>query len=116
MFFTFLFFVISLIGLSLLIGRKLALIHRGVIVVEERDVFTKEFFEALGEDFWTSAKRYGYIALVEIIRIYLRGLHVLRRYYFALENKVKDAYRSRMAHKEQEGVSENKFLKAMGTY
>ena len=110
-------FFISAMGLSILIGRKMYVLrHTEVHVPKDLD-FTIDVpdFEDVKHVFITKSRRYGYVALVITIRLYVIGTHAAKQNIRKLTQLIKDRVHKRQI-KPKAQKPENKFLKRITEY
>ena len=112
-YFLLILFSISLLGIILMIGRKLVLLQNGVVFQKETILRTPSLEE------WkhltiTSVKKHGYIGLVAIIRFYVRGTSFLKNKYQEIKTKVKSLNGKKLREEEKREVSG--FLKMISEY
>lgn len=106
-------FFISLFSITFMIGRKLVLLKNGNITELETQEFEFPNLKELRHSTIQNLKKYGKIALIVIIRSYLRSKNFLKNKYQILKIEVKKIHRKRNA----EGKTEvSKFLKTMSEY
>ncbi|MFN4181315.1 MAG: hypothetical protein ACK4FA_01285 [Candidatus Paceibacteria bacterium] len=116
-FFLVLFFT-SAIGITALVGRKVyALRHTEVHVPRDID-FTIDVpdFEEVKNTLIKKSRRYGYVALVVTIRLYVLGTHATKHHTRQIVKKIKERLNKRHTAKPTTHKSENKFLKKVTEY
>lgn len=90
MYFLLILFFISLIGIVVMIGRKLALIKNGQIL-ESYDVhpFIPDFHKVRSLSI-ESLKKYGHLSIVSTLRFYIRSTNILKSKYNEVKIKIND--------------------------
>lgn len=110
-------FIISLISISAMVGRKIFVLkntnptHTHDFAIEVPDL--KEVGQIANKN-W---KKYSYLALVLTLRAYLISFNFLKKKYKILKNKIKEIKRkdSKVSTVQKE-IEANKFLKMMSDY
>ena len=113
-------FFASLVAITILLGRKVALIRSGAAVENLGQ------FHPLAPDFlkvkaWTKkgAKKYGYLATVAVLKVYVRTANFLQRAYQAVKTKIKEAIEKRIKRSRELNGKRHEvsgFLKMIGEY
>jgi hypothetical protein len=116
----FILFFASLVGIIIMVTRKLAYVRRAQILGRE-DVlhpFDPEI-EKIKHLAKRSAKEYGHIALVATIRLYIKSANFLKQKSTETKSKIKDLINKR----KNDGIDsseiiqeDNKFLKKVSEY
>src|SRR3989344_535250 len=107
-------FLVSLIALCIIFGRKLELLAgRGGM---ESDNITIEipYVAEIKQITIRKVKRFGYVALVTSIRIYFRSSNLLKSRYAEIRDKMENAYKNDFMGIEKKEI--NKFLKVVSDY
>lgn len=85
-------FFLSLLSISIMLGRQVVLLRNGSIIVENTS------YHPLGADvikikyvIRRGMKRYGYLALVGVLRVYFRAKNELKDSYRGLRTKIREA-------------------------
>lgn len=106
-------FFISLFSITFMVGRKLVLLRNSDTATLETQEFEFPNLKELKHNTTQNFKKCGKIALIVIIRSYLRSKNFLKNKYQILKIKVRKIHRKRNA----EGKTEvSKFLKTMSEY
>jgi len=112
-------FFASLIGITIMIGRKLILLKNQPMIVEEKILIQSPDLKEIRYIFVKKTREYGYIALVEIIRFSVRTSKFLKRKYKETKHKIKRITKKHVAHKNEEEIKEKEvssFLKKISEY
>jgi len=110
-------FFVSLIGIIIMIGRKLAVIADGQIVEKDYDHPFVPHLRKVKHLTFTNIKKYGHLSLVEILRFHFRSSNVLKNKYEEVKTKIKNVNKKNQANgKAGEKVEVSKFLKMMSDY
>lgn len=117
MYFIFLtLFSASLLGIVFMIGRKWVFIQKGQVFEAEKEMSESEYWEELQRAAKEGLRKFGFVMLVIIIRIYVKIVTFLKKVFLAGVGRI-DALYGRMTIQEGTGpVEPNKFLKKMGEY
>ena len=110
MYLLFILFFISLAGIMVMIGRKLAPIRKGEIAIEEN--YAHPFIpdiQKIKEITHINIKKYGHVTLVTSLRFYIRGTKILRNKYEEAKIKIKRLGKESHINSEKKEIS--KFLK-----
>ena len=109
-------FFISLICLTIMFGRKLAMIKgNGIEIVEEHSAIEIPYVAEIRHLTFKKIKRLGYVSLVTTIRLYFRSKNTVVSKYEDLKKKMKQVHKSEIAEgTNQKEVS--RFLKTMSDY
>lgn len=108
-------FFISIIGITIMIGRKLLMLQNGKILQKEEFVFKAPDFEALKHLAIKKTKKHGYNILVTTIRLYFRSGNILKNKYQDIKTRIKDAYEKK-SRRSQEEKEVSRFLKTISEY
>lgn len=110
-------FSASLIGIIVMIGRKLELAKNGQI---PESYYSHPFIPDIQKIKYLtfrSLKKYGHLGLVTTIRYYIRSTNFLKNKYQEIKTKVKNLnIKSNHNGNLPEKVEENKFLKMISEY
>ena len=110
-------FFASLIGISIMIGRKLFLGKKQPKIVEETILVQTPDLREIRYVFIKKSREYGYIALVEIIRFSVRSSKLLKRQYKGLTKKIRSITKKHTSHREEMEKKEvSGFLKKISEY
>jgi|SRR6185369_10346841 len=114
MYFLLTLFFISLVGIIVMIGRKVVKLQNGQVVLHQENFSQAPVIEELKEFTIKSLKKHSYAGLVGTIRIYVKTSNILKIWYQGLKVKV-----VKMLTKNKEGEEEREvsgFLKMMSDY
>lgn len=112
-------FLASALGILLLVGRKMVLLRNGDFSIPTDFEFALEVpdFEQLRSTLQKKSRRFGYIALVIIIRLYVLGVHFLKRKLTVLWRIIVRKFKRRNKPENTEMTAEeNKFLQKITAY
>ena len=114
-------FFISLFGIIIMIGRKLALVKSGEISVQmgSREKFLLEVphLEKIKHFTIKNLKKYGRIGLVTTLRVYVRSSNFLKYQYQEIKIKIKNAKKEKnLIDSAGERNEASKFLKMISDY
>ncbi|MCE9549198.1 hypothetical protein K8Q98_02255 [Candidatus Nomurabacteria bacterium] len=119
MYILFTLFFVSLVGIILMIGRKLVLVRDGQnIEMEYAHPFVPDL-EKIKELLNKSTKKYGYLSLVLIIRTHIRSSKFLKQKYEEIKTKVKDIHLKNVTQLTDDGLKTQEvsgFLKMISDY
>ena len=121
MYFLLILFFGSLLSITFMIGRKLALVQSGQIpsetYPENRDSFLKaQYFEELKHSAIQIIKKQGYNGLVATIRFYFRLKNFLKKKYKDLKIKIENIRLKNSNNIANEKKEVSKFLKMISEY
>jgi len=110
-------FFISLLSITIMFGRKLALVRNKEIMIMEQENIILEipFVGEIKQLTVKKIKRYGYVSLVTTIRMYFRSKNLAKVKYEDLKTKLRKLHSS----KAPEGTTEkevSRFLKVVSDY
>ena len=113
----FLFFA-SLVGIATMIGRKLFLLRSGQINTTEEFSFEIPDAQEIKHVATKNAKEYGYVALVETMRAYLRFSNFLKQVSKEIRKEAEEVISKYFPHKETEQKEKevSKFLQTVSDY
>ena len=110
-------FFASLIGITIMIGRKLISLKNQPVVTEEKIIIESPDLKEIRYIFVRKSREYGYIALVEIIRFSVRSSKFLKRKYKETKHKIRSIAKKHVPHKEETKQNEvSGFLKKVSEY
>lgn len=110
-------FFASLFGIMFMIGRKMLLIQKGYEFPEEAVVPIGQYFEEWKDKAMKKIKLVEFVALVIIIRLYVKLTNVIKILYEELSGRVKDTYAKRTGNTGETSIIETSgFLKKVGEY
>ena len=114
----FILFFASLAGITVMIGRKLVLLKNGAVEAKEKFSFEIPDAQEVKHIAVKNAKKYGYIALVETLRFYLRSANFLKQTSKEIKKEAKEMIDKYLPAKETEmsGKEVSKFLKTVSDY
>lgn len=107
-------FFASLISIIVMIGRRLVLLKKEGVTVEEKITFEVPNLEKFKYHTIAGIKKCERIALVEILRLYLKGTNFLKNKYQVLKIKIQSFRKVRHLESQKKEIS--KFLKVIGDY
>lgn len=115
MYFLLILFFTSLFGITFMIGRKLVLLKNGEILISSGE----ELFKTSHLDEWKrktikNLKRYVYIMLVIIVRLYVKFSDFFKNKYQEIKKWVKTRNKINSIDGEKKEIS--KFLKIISEY
>ncbi len=110
-------FLISFIAITVMFNRKLFLLKNGDITVTQKENMVLEIPYILKIKNITNKKikKYGYVILVTIIRLYFRSLNLLKRKYKELKTRIDNLNKGEVVN-GTEKREVNKFLKGISDY
>ena len=108
-------FFASLIGIILMVGRKLILFQRESVVTEENFLVQSPDLHKVRHAFIKNAKKYGYVALVATIRFSVRSSNFLKNKYKEAKNKI-TTKRHGIKRQENGKKEVSSFLKNISEY
>ncbi len=99
-----------------MIGRKLVLIKNGQVFIQEQKEINFEvpYLKEVGHLTVKNIKKYEHLALVAILRFYVRATNLLKYQYGELKNKIKT--RNKKSQLKGEKQEASKFLKMISDY
>ena len=109
----------SLLGITVMISRKLIVLRNQPIVFEEKVLVQTPNLKEIRYVFIKKTREYGYIALVEIIRFSVRSSKLLKNTYKEVKHKIKNITRKHITHTTEEIKKEKEvsgFLKKISEY
>jgi hypothetical protein len=113
MYILFILFLVSLIGIVIMLGRKLLLIQNGELEVMERHVpEVHHYFRDWARFLIDGLRNIGFALLVGTIRIYVRLTLLVRNQFKSLVEKINTI----QAEDPYEKREVSKFLRLMGEY
>ncbi|MBP6883747.1 MAG: hypothetical protein KBC06_00745 [Candidatus Pacebacteria bacterium] len=117
MYITFILFFISLAGIMLMVGRKLAPVRNGQIFAQEYPHPFVPHIENLKRFSYKSLRKYEHIALVATLRMYVRFSNYTKYSYSVLVAKIKTAInKDRFDGDTADKREISKFLKIISDY
>ena len=108
-------FFASLLGIIFMVGRKLFLLQKGVIVIEEKVSFEAPHLDKIKHATVENIKKYSHASLVLSIRLYVRSINLLKNKYEEIRIKIKNK-KGGSDGELQEKREASKFLKMMSEY
>jgi hypothetical protein len=109
-------FFISLLGIIIMLGRKISLLRAGSTPAETETPLPVPNLEKIRESAERNARRYGYLALVALIRLQVRVSNFLKVKWGTLREKIKNALARRKKTNGSARPEVNKFLRMMSDY
>lgn len=109
-------FFTSLVGIIVMIGRKLVLLQNGeTLVIQEEVLFEFPDFREWRQITTAHIKKYGRVSVVTTLRFYLRSTNLLKNKYAELKNKTKNIGNKRSDNPLKK-AEVSKFLKMVSEY
>jgi hypothetical protein len=109
-------FFISLISITIMFGRKLAMIKEGGEIIENnQNTLEVPYVAEIKHITVRKVRRFGYVGLVTTIRLYFRSKNLIKTKYEDLKTKMKQVHKNEML----EGTNKkemSRFLKVMSDY
>jgi uncharacterized membrane-anchored protein YjiN (DUF445 family) len=101
-----------------MIGRKLLTLRNGTLIsTEEKFAIKIPNLHEVRYIVTRGTSKYGFIALVVILRIYVLSGHSIKKTSKKIHHKIKELHKKYLPHKHKEEVKEaSKFLKMMSDY
>jgi len=115
MYFLLTLFFISLLGIIIMIGRKLVLLKNGQILRKEETILKVSYLEEWKHLTIKNIKKHGYAGLVATVRFYVRSSNLLKNKYQEAKIKIKNI-RAKNLNSDSGEKKENKFLKMISEY
>ena len=109
-------FLVSLLGIVFMIGRKWALIQKGLVFEEERGMSEMEYLEDLQRSVKGGLRKFGFVLLVIGIRLYVKTTAFIANVFRAGVEEIDKLYSRIGVQNPIETPEPNKFLKKMGEY
>ncbi len=109
-------FFASLLGITLMIGRKLVLLESGRLSYERKDVPRVPYAEEIKRQAVKSAKKHAYRGLVGAIRLYVRASHFLKNTYEEMKTSIRTMRRKDEGGEASEKKEASGFLKRVSEY
>lgn len=116
MYFLLILFFSSLIGITLMISRKLILLQSGQVSYKEDIHFREIHLEEWKDIIIKNTKKYGFITLVAIIRFYVQTSNFLKNNYEKIKTELKNIYSRKLNENPAEKREVNKFLRLISEY
>lgn len=116
MYFILTLFFGSLIGIIIMIGRKVFLIQNGQVTEFAKSETEGQYWEEFKYGAILGLKKLGYALLVEIIRLYVKLVNFLKTKYQEVATKIKTMYAKKSEGGAKEPREASKFLKMVGQY
>ncbi|OGI63357.1 hypothetical protein A2818_01445 [Candidatus Nomurabacteria bacterium RIFCSPHIGHO2_01_FULL_40_12] len=107
-------FFISLIGIVIMIGRKLALVQNGKIIEKEYIHPFVPDFQKMKYVILESLEKYGHLSLVAILRSYIKITNFVKYQYEEIKIKIQNRRKEKILNGEIKETS--KFLKMISDY
>jgi hypothetical protein len=114
MYFLLILFFTSLLGIIIMVGRKLVLIKNGQAFSIEEKFFKTQYLEECKDLTIKNIKKCSYKGLVATIRCYIRSSNFLKNKYEVVKIKIKNMRGKKLNDNEKKEV--NKFLKMISEY
>ncbi len=110
-------FIVSLVSISAMIGRKIYVLKNTHITYTHDFAIEVPDLKEVGQIANKNWKKYSYLALVLTLRTYLISFNFLKKKYKILKNKIKEIKRkNNKIDTVQKEIEANKFLKMMSDY
>lgn len=112
-------FFLSLAGIMVMIGRKFILLKNGSLVsAEEKFSIKIPNLHEVKYITTKSTKKYGFIALVIILRSYILSVHTIKKTYKKSKHKIKELHKKYLPQKQREVEPKevSGFLKKVSDY
>ncbi len=110
-------FIASLLGIALMIGRKLALVKNGAAAAPRPALPEIPDFQEMKFIIAKRARTWSFVLLVVTIRLYVRSAKFLRRESDNIAGKIRSKFRKSAVTAEAEETQEvSKFLKMISDY
>ena len=114
-------FFASLLGITIMIGRKLILLrNQPMMIVEEKNLFQSPNLGEIRYIFIRKTKAYVYVVIVSTIRLSIRSSKLLKHTYKKVKNKIKNITNKHIKHNKEEETKKEKevssFLKKISEY
>ncbi len=110
-------FFISLFSIIFMIGRKLALVRNGNVVVEENRPY--QFvpdFDKLRQALMDGLKKLVKLVVFITLKLYVKFSNFLKNKYSELRTRIKNMRHKNQGSSSLLGTETNKFLKVIGEY
>jgi hypothetical protein len=110
-------FIISFVAITIMFNRKLSLIQNKDVSILEKELSSLEIPYVVEIKYITTKKikRYSYVALVTIIRLYFRSINLLKVKHTNLKTKLSN-WHKRDIKNGSENKEVNKFLRMVSDY
>ena|SRR3989344_5088642 len=109
-------FFMSLLGIIIMIGRKLVLLQNGQTMSQEKVLFEVPYIKEIKYIIIKNIRKYGHISLVTTLRFYIRSSNLLKNKYEKIKIKIKNVTRNGLYNDSLEKVEVSKFLKMISDY
>lgn len=109
-------FFASLIGIVLMVGKKLALLKSGHIEERSGTPFGAQYLEELKQTTLRNIKKHGYAGLVATIRLYVQSSNFTKAKLDELTLRLKNMRRKGAVETEAEKQEVNNFLQMVSEY
>ncbi|MGH7249429.1 MAG: hypothetical protein ACREGC_00460 [Minisyncoccia bacterium] len=116
MYFLLILFFGSLIGITFMIGKKVLMIQNGEIVPMSENLAKTPYLEEWKNMIIKNAKKQSFVALVLLIRIYVRSSDNLKTKYQKLKIQIKNLLSRKSKNGSTKEREANKFLKMIDEY
>lgn len=97
-----------------MIWKKMTLLKKGAIMVEEKISFEVPHLEKVKHFTNTNLKKYGHAGLVTTVRLYLKSMNFFKNKYQDIKVRIKGVGEKSPINGERKEIS--KFLKVIGDY
>jgi len=117
MYFPLILFFVSLIGITVMIGKKLVLLrNQPVIITEEEFIIQLPDLKDLRHSLTQKTKKVSYIILVRIFRLSIRSSKFLKHKYNQSTDKIKHLIRKYVPKHKETQKEVSGFLKKVSEY
>jgi hypothetical protein len=113
----FILFILSLLSISIMIGRKLVLLRNGELMGREEIIIDVPVIEEIKLATGRTIRKVGYVSLVTGIRVYFRSANYLKARYEDTKEKITELRNRNKTEEELADQKEiSKFLKVISEY
>lgn len=111
-------FLFSLLGISLMIGRKLMLLKNGTLILKQKKLPLKiPDLHEVKYVLTKKSRKYGFITLIILVRFYVLSSDLVKKNYQISKEKTKKLITKYIyKKKENENKEASKFLKRISDY
>lgn len=117
MYILFTLFILSLLSISAMIGRKLIVLRNGEFLDKEEFSVEVPIFEEMRYVTGKTVKKIGYVTLVTSMRLYFRSANFVKNKYDFTKTKIKDLKNRGIGNEKLQSQKEiSKFLQVISEY
>jgi hypothetical protein len=116
MYFLLILFFGSLVGITFMIGKKLAILQNGQISHREETISKEAFLEEWKYNALKNIRKYSYFGLVASVRFYLHFSNFLKIKYQVVKTKIKNNLGKKSNENKMEKREASNFLKMISEY